>query len=63
MLIIKRRRGEGLSIGEDIRIVVLELRGKEVRLGIEAPGEIVIHRDKTSQRLSQENQLPSSSEL
>jgi len=63
LLIIKRKIGEGLAIGEDIRVVVLELRGKHVRLGIEAPGEKVIHRDENSQRLSQENQPPSSFEL
>lgn len=63
MLILTRRIGEGLTIGEDSRVVVIEVRGKQVRLGIEAPGEIVVLRDEIFQRLSQENQLASSFEL
>jgi carbon storage regulator len=63
LLILTRRIGEGLTIGEDIRIVVLEVRGKQVCLGIESPREIAIHRDEIFQRLSQENQLASSFEL
>ena len=63
MLILTRRIGEGLIIGEDIRAVVLEVRGKQVRLGIEAPVEIVVLRDEIFQRLFQENQLASNFEL
>jgi flagellar assembly factor FliW len=63
LLILTRRIGEGLTIGEDSRVVVIEVRGKQVRLGIEAPGEIVVLRDEIFQRLSQENQLASSFEL
>ena len=63
MLILTRRIGEGIIIGEDIRVVVLEVRGKQVRLGIEAPLEIAVLRDEIFQRLSQENQIASSFKL
>lgn len=55
MLILTRRIGEGVVIGDEVRVVVLEVRGKQVRLGIEAPLEIVVLRDELFQRLNQEN--------
>lgn len=55
MLILTRRIGEGVIIGDDIRVVVLEVRGKQVRLGIEAPMDVVVLRDEIYQRLNQEN--------
>ncbi len=55
MLILTRRIGEGVFIGDNVRVVVLEVRGKQVRLGIEAPIEVVVLRDEIFQRLNQEN--------
>ena len=46
MLIITRKAGEGLFIGDDIRITILDIRGKQVRLGIEAPSTTVILREE-----------------
>jgi carbon storage regulator len=42
-------------VGEDIRIVILEVRGKQIRLGIEAPGNLVVLREELLERLAQEN--------
>ncbi len=55
LLILTRKIGEGLTIGDEVRVVVLELRGKQVRLGIEAPAGVVVLRDEIFQRLLQEN--------
>ncbi len=55
MLILSRKIGESLFIGDDIRVVLLEIRGKQVRLGIEAPADIVVLREEIFQRLAQEN--------
>ena len=55
MLILSRKIGESLFIGDDIRVVLLEIRGKQVRLGIEAPADIVVLREEIYQRLAQEN--------
>ena len=55
MLILTRRIGEGVIIGDNVRVVVLEVRGKQLRLGIEAPIEVVVLRDEIFQRLNQEN--------
>lgn len=63
MLILTRRIGEGVIIGDDVRVVVLEVRGKQVRLGLEAPIEVVVLRDELYQRLNQENFQASSFQL
>jgi len=63
LLKITRRVGEGITIGDDIRLVVLKVRGKQVCLGIEAPLRIVVLRDEIFQRLTWENQLASRFEL
>lgn len=46
LLILSRRIGESLSIGEDIEITVLEIRGNQVRLGVDAPENIAILREE-----------------
>jgi carbon storage regulator len=57
MLVLTRRRGEGVAIGPDIRIVVLGIKNGQVRLGIEAPRTIEVHRDEVCVRIQDENQL------
>jgi carbon storage regulator len=47
--------GEGLLIGNNIRVVVLEIRGKQVRLGVEAPGDIAVVREELLEPVAQEN--------
>ena len=44
MLVLTRRTGESIVIGDDVRVVVLEVRGDTVRLGIEAPRSVQVHR-------------------
>jgi flagellar assembly factor FliW len=55
VLILTRRIGESILVGDNIRLVVLEVRGKQIRLGIEAPPDIVVLREEIAQRLSNEN--------
>ena len=55
MLILTRKLGEGLFIGDDIRITVVEVRGRQIRLGIEAPSEVVILREEIYQRIREQN--------
>jgi len=55
VLILTRKFGEALLIGKDIRVVVLEVRGKQVRIGIDAPEDVVVLREEVHQRLTQEN--------
>src|ERR1700759_314101 len=44
MLVLTRRAGESIVIGDDVRVVVLDVRGDTVRLGIEAPRNVQVHR-------------------
>ncbi|MFQ5454947.1 MAG: carbon storage regulator CsrA [Nitrospirota bacterium] len=55
MLILTRMSGEGIKIGDDIRVVVLEIKGKQVKLGITAPRETIVHRDEIYKRIMEEN--------
>jgi len=57
MLVLTRKRGEGVAIGPDIRVVVLGIKNGQVRLGIEAPRTIEVHRDEVCVRIQEENHL------
>lgn len=54
MLILTRRIGENLRIGDDIEIRVLEMKGSQIRLGIQAPKNITVHREEVYQRIRTE---------
>ena len=55
MLVLARKAGEGIQIGDDITIYVVEVRGKQVRLGIEAPAYTSVHRTEVYERILEEN--------
>lgn len=55
MLVLTRKVGEGLIIGDDVRITVVELKGGGVRIGIEAPLEKKIYRLEVYDRICEEN--------
>jgi carbon storage regulator len=57
MLVLTRRRGEGVTIGPDIRVIVLGVKGGQVRLGIEAPSTVAVHREEVYARIQDENRL------
>jgi carbon storage regulator len=54
MLILTRRVGETLRIGDDISVQVLEVRGDQVRLGVAAPKSVAVHREEVFQRIARE---------
>jgi flagellar assembly factor FliW len=57
VLILTRKIGESIIVGDNIRVVVLEVRGRQIRLGIDAPPEIVVLREEIAQRLVNDNLL------
>lgn len=54
MLVLSRQRDERIMIGEDIVIMVVDIRGDKVRLGIEAPSQIPVHREEVYQAIQRE---------
>lgn len=58
MLILTRRIGETLMIGDDVTITVLGIKGHQVRLGINAPKDVSVHREEIYQRIQQEKHKP-----
>jgi len=55
MLVISRKRGERICLGDDITVTVLEVVGSTVRLGIEAPEEVRVYRHEIWEAVKQEN--------
>lgn len=55
MLILTRKLGEKINIGDDITVTLIEIRGSQVKLGIEAPKTIEIHRQEIYDRIREEN--------
>lgn len=62
MLILTRRVGETLMIGDDIKVTVLGLNGNQVRIGIEAPKDVAVHREEIYQRVLAERNNASASD-
>jgi carbon storage regulator len=55
MLILTRKLGESIAVGDDIRITILEIKGKHLRIGIEAPKNIPIHRGEIYSAIHEQN--------
>lgn len=55
MLVLTRRRGEVITIGRDIEVMVLEIREDQVRLGIKAPKAVPVHRKEVYEAIEAEN--------
>jgi carbon storage regulator len=59
LLILTRKLGESITIGDNIKVTVLGIYGRQVRLGIEAPLKVVVHREEIYVKIQQENRKAS----
>ena len=55
MLILTRRVGEALMVGDDTKIVVLGVKGSQIRLGINAPKDVKVHREEIFEKINEES--------
>ena len=55
MLVLTRKVGEAIAVGDDIKIIVMQVRGKQVRIGIKASPSTAVHREEVYQRIQDEN--------
>ena len=56
MLVLSRKKNESIVIGDDVTIIVVEIRGDNVRLGIEAPREVPVHRREVYDAIHRQEQ-------
>jgi len=56
MLILTRRVGETLMVGDDVTVTVLGVKGNQVRIGVNAPKDVSVHREEIYLRIQQENE-------
>jgi carbon storage regulator len=55
MLVLSRKKDEKIVIGDSITLMVIEIRGDKVRLGIEAPRDVTVHREEVYEAIKREN--------
>lgn len=64
MLILARRPGESICLGENIRITVLSMQGKQVKIGLDIPADTIVYREEIYKRAEEENKgaIPTNNE-
>lgn len=59
MLILGRKIGETLMIGDEVTVTILSVKGNQVRVGVDAPKHVSVHREEIAARIAAQEQVPS----
>lgn len=62
MLVLSRQRDESIIIGDNIKITIVDIRGDKIRIGIEAPAEISVHREEVYDAIQRDKQAETAKE-
>jgi carbon storage regulator len=57
VLVLTRKLGESITIGDEIKVTIIEIKGKQVKVGVEAPQDTKVHREEVYQRIQEENRM------
>ncbi len=57
MLILTRRPGESIHLGDNIKITILSIQGKQIKIGLEVPGDMPVYREEVYRRVQEQNRL------
>ena len=63
MLVLSRKKGQSIMIGHDIEISIVDVQGEQIRLGINAPRDVTIHRKEVFEEIIQENKQAASTPI
>ena len=63
MLILTRKLGESVILGDNIKLTVVEISKNQIKFGVEAPKNVIIHREEVFRKIKDENEYSSSSNL
>lgn len=63
MLVLSRKRDQSIMIGDDIEIVIVDIKGEQVKIGIRAPRDVVIHRKEVYEEIQRENRLAANTSI
>jgi len=63
LLVLTRKIGESITIGHEIKIIVLDIKGKQVKIGIDAPPYIPVHRLEVYKKIQEENMRAAKAEI
>lgn len=56
MLVLSRKKNESIMIGDDIEVVIVEIKGDQIKLGVKAPRNVTVHRAEVYEEIQMENQ-------
>jgi len=62
VLIVTRKQGQAVRVGDDVRVVLMDVRGKQVRIGIDAPDDVPLYREEITEAEREQDRIGASDE-